>query len=1094
MLLGINLKANPRKIGKLIFIYSFLSSLWFLLTSQVFTFLVRNNLTWKYLHIAVDWAFVLFTAWLLYHSLGQLQRQLQQSKEAYYSLFNYTVEGIYQVSPSGIYINANLALAHIYGYEQSEDVIANCTWQTLDVDCKKRTDFINKLSINGSVSGEVFEIYRQDKSIICVVENACAVYDHLGKLLYYQGTVQEISNNSNSLEGEEELTEDSNTILIAVIEGMSDAVFVKNHQGRYLMINEPGARFLGKSVNQVLNAYDWELFPREVAQRVRESDRQVLATGETITYEQDAIILDKSNLPVSRNFIVSKSVYHNSESKTLGLISIAKDITDYKQVESEKHQLLEQLKKDIQDLAALAEATTNGSNTIDLEKLLDTLLQQIVEVLEANTAVILLENNGLLHYRTGVGVTPEISNYYEMPVGEGFAGSIAKCLEPRYVRDSINEPTIEVLNAVSLTFILEQRIHTMLGVPLKRNGNCIGVIHLGWCEIHPYNEREVHLLEITAERCAMAIVNTELYEQTQRLQKLRQLQIERMPIGFILTDPDFHFLDWNPAAETIFGFTKEEILGKHIFTIVPESAKTNFGIVLLRLSQGDMTAHSINENITKSEKTIICEWRNTPLQETNGTIYGHLFMVQDITELKKAQEERLRYAFYDPLTGLPNRAWFLEHLGKILQRITKASQENNQANISHFAVLFLNLDRFEIVKSSLGHLIADQLLIATARQLENCLRPMDKVAYLGRDEFAILLEDIPNSQVAREIANRIYQQLSLPFNLDEHEIFSTASIGIAISTDLWNSPDYQRPEDFLRAADTAMHGAKGGRTPVVFEPNMYTHALYRLQLDRDLRRAIALIAKSNNEAQEFELYYQPIICLKTSEIRGFEALIRWNHPTRGLVSPAEFIPVAEESRLIIAIGQWVLRTACQQLRIWQRQFQRSLTMSVNLSGIQLEQANLVAQIEGVLGEIWIAPNTLKLEITESTIMRNTESVPTLLDQIKQNKVLLAIDDFGTGYSSLSYLHRFPIDTLKIDRSFVSRMSSDGENLEIVRLIVTLAHTLGMDVTAEGVENPEQITLLKNLGCEYGQGYFFAKPLDKKAATALLEKKFGNSKI
>ncbi|MGA9382550.1 MAG: bifunctional diguanylate cyclase/phosphodiesterase, partial [Phormidium sp.] len=540
----------------------------------------------------------------------------------------------------------------------------------------------------------------------------------------------------------------------------------------------------------------------------------------------------------------------------------------------------------------------------------------------------------------------------------------------------------------------------------------------------------------------------------------------------------------------IFGFTKEEILGKHIFTIVPESAKTNFGIVLLRLSQGDMTAHSINENITKSEKTIICEWRNTPLQETDGTIYGHLFMVQNITELRKAQEERLRYAFYDPLTGLPNRAWFLEHLCKFLQRRTKDSQEITESPTLDFAILFLNLERFEIVKSSLGHLIADQLLIATARQLDNCLRPTDKAAYLGRDEFAILLEDIANANVAKEIANRIYRQLSLPFNLDGHEIFSTASIGIAISKDLFNSPDYQRPEDFLRAADTAMHGAKGGRTPVVFETNMYTRAVSRLQLDTDLRKAIALIEKSHYKPQEFELYYQPIICLKSNEIRGFEALIRWNHPTRGLVSPAEFIPVAEESRLIIPIGQWVLRTACQQLRIWQRQFQRSLTMSVNLSGIQLEQANLTAQIEGILGEVWIAPNTLKLEITESAIMKNAESVPALLDEIKQNKVLLAIDDFGTGYSSLSYLHRFPIDTLKIDRSFVSCMTSDGENLEIVRLIVTLAHTLGMDVTAEGVEKLEQIAILKNLGCEYGQGYFFSKPLNQKAATELLEKSLG----
>ncbi|MGA9382642.1 MAG: PAS domain S-box protein, partial [Phormidium sp.] len=479
--------------------------------------LIKNNQLLKYLVLLTDWVFVLISAWLLYGSISRVQRQLHQTQQEYYNLFNHTVEGIYQVLPSGIYINANLALAHIYGYAHPEEVIANCTWQTLDVDYRKRADFIKKLSNNSTVSGEVFEIYRRDGSIICIVENACTVRDSLGKLLYYQGTVQEVTNNASLTEVEEELPEDTSTILMAVIEGMTDAVFVKNHQGKYLMTNEPGAKFLGKSINQVLNAYDWELFPRQVAQQIRESDRLVLATGETVTYEQDTTILDKNNLPVFRSFLVSKSVYHNSESKTLGLLSIARDITDYKQMKEERSQLLEQLKKDIEDLAALTEAAINAPNSIDLKQLLDTLLQQIIEVLSADTAVILLKENDYLRYTNGVGVNPEIRIYYEVPVGEGFAGTIAKFMEPLYVKDTINEPTIEVLNATSLTFILEQGIHTILGVPLKRNGCCIGVIHLGWCQIHPYNEREVHLLEITAERCAMAIVNRELYEQTQRL-------------------------------------------------------------------------------------------------------------------------------------------------------------------------------------------------------------------------------------------------------------------------------------------------------------------------------------------------------------------------------------------------------------------------------------------------------------------------------------------------------------------------------------------------------------------------------------------------
>jgi len=1073
-----NLFYVKRKIIKNVFIYGFVACIFVLLSRKMLNLVIKKTPVGQYLHIIEGWILVCFTIWLLYYLISRIKGKFFQNNPEDQNFYDNVDQGIYQVSPEGNFLKVNLALVRIYGYSNASELMANCSWQKLNVDPKQKKLFAENLSTKGIIVGEKFEVYRRDGSIICTIESAYAVRDKLGNLLYYQGTVQEIDNPGEKIS---ELPAESNSILHAVIEGMTDAVFVKNLQGQYLMTNETGANLLSKSVNEVIGADDWELFRREIAQQIRESDRQVLATGETLTYEETSRIFNLKHRSKDRIVIISKSIFCNAEGKSLGLISIVKDITDYKQVESERRQLLEQIKKDTQDLAALAEITNNAASTLNLEQLLDSLLQQIVEVLAADSAVILLAENSHLSYATGIGIREQVSANYRMPIGEGFAGRIATTMQPLYVEDPIKTPTIETLNAVSLQFILQMGIRTMLGVPLKRNGNCIGVIHLAWCQIHPYSEHEIHLLEITAERCAMTIINTELYEQTQRLQKLRQLQIERRPIGFILTDPDFHFLDWNPAAETIFGFTKKEILGKHIFTIVAEADKTNFGIILLRLSEGDMTAHSINENLTKSGKVIICEWRNTPLQESDGTVFGHLFMVQDISELKKAQEERLRYAFYDALTGLPNRAWFLEHLGNILHPDTKGIKKIPQSPISNFAVLFLNLDRFEIVKSSLGHLIADRLLISTAKQLKACLRPTDKIAYLGRDEFAILLENIPNANFAQEIANRIYQQLSLPFNLDGHEIFCSTSIGIAIGANLWDLPDYQRPEDFLRAADTAMHGARGGRGPVVFEPAMQARALSRLQLDTDLRRAI--------ERQEFLVYYQPIVSLKTGKITGFEALVRWIHPTKGMVSPAEFIPLAEETRLIIPIGYWVLRSACQQLRIWQRQFKRDLMMSVNLSGIQLEQSNVIFKIEEILGEIWVNPNTLKLEITESSIMKNPESVTALLNQIKQMKVLLSIDDFGTGYSSLTYLHRFPVDTLKIDRYFVSRMITDSDNLEIVRLIVNLAHNLGMDVTAEGIESLEELSLLKNLDCECGQGYYFSKPVDSQAATALLSKFF-----
>jgi diguanylate cyclase (GGDEF)-like protein/PAS domain S-box-containing protein len=541
-------------------------------------------------------------------------------------------------------------------------------------------------------------------------------------------------------------------------------------------------------------------------------------------------------------------------------------------------------------------------------------------------------------------------------------------------------------------------------------------------------------------------------------------------VGMALVSPEGHWLQVNSSLCAMLGYTETEMLAGGFRNVTHQEDLGEAFVKMHQLLEGEITSYQLETRyLRKDGRTVYVLQSASLVRDDDGRARHLVLQVQDISARKRAEEQIHHAAFHDALTGLPNRTRLADRLSLAVERAKRTSDYR-------FAVLFVDLDRFKVVNDSLGHDLGDRLLVDLSRRLEGCVRKVDTVARLGGDEFAILLDGIGGPEDAAAMAGRILETIARPFLLDGHEFHTTGSVGIAYS-----SAGYERYEDVLRDADTAMYRAKanGKNRFEAFDQTMHARAVETLRLENELRRAVV--------SGEIRPYFQPVVALDTGELVGFEALARWYHPERGIIPPADFIPLAEETGLITPLGMSLLRQACAQMRVWDeaRPGEVPLSLSVNVSVIQFRFATLVEDILGIILETGIEPGRLKLEITESALMGDAAAACETLRQLKALGVRLAIDDFGTGYSSLSYLHRLPFDTLKVDRSFVVRMSTDRESRDIVETIITLAHKLGKDVVAEGVETNAHRAELAGLGCGYAQGYFFSRPLDAEAAGLLL---------
>lgn len=556
---------------------------------------------------------------------------------------------------------------------------------------------------------------------------------------------------------------------------------------------------------------------------------------------------------------------------------------------------------------------------------------------------------------------------------------------------------------------------------------------------------------------------TDLYETNQALQAL----IQASPLAILALDPAGKVTLWNPAAEAIFGWSPAEVVGRPN-PIFPKERQEEFNVLFQRTVRGESITGVEMAWQKRDGRILDLSLSTAPMCEASGRVRGVMAVIADISEVKQAERSIQHLAYYDTLTGLPNRLLLKDRLG---QNLVQANREGHLVG-----VIFLDLDRFKVINDTLGHAAGDQLLRAVAERVKGCVRKSDTVARLGGDEFLVILPAINHAEDATAITQKIINVLADPFELNDQEVFTSTSIGIA----LYPADGYD-VDSLIRSADLAMYQAKekGRNNYQFFSMEMNRKAQELLALETDLRRAL--------EHDQLVLFFQPQVNIATGKITGMEALLRWHHPQWGLLAPGRFIPVAEEAGLIVAIGEWVLRTACAQNRAWQKAGYAPLRMAINMSIRQLKNYNLAQTVAAVLAETALPPRWLELELTEKMLMENAETLPATFHDLKALGVEIAVDDFGAGCSSLGYFNTFPIDRLKIAPSFIESIGREPKKAAIARAIISLAHTLGLRVIAEGVETEEQRAFLRKHRCEECQGFLVGAPLPAGEAEKLLEK-------
>jgi diguanylate cyclase (GGDEF)-like protein/PAS domain S-box-containing protein len=972
-----------------------------------------------------------------------VQGALRESEEKYRDLVENSNEIIYKLNAAGQITYISPAVKQLGGYDP-EELIGRTSLEFVHPDDLPGITESFQRTVAGRPEPSEYRLRKKSGEYLWVQTASKLIYEG-DEVAGLRGLIVDIDQRKRA----EMALSASEDRYRELFEKASDLVYAHDITGRFTSMNHAIMRVAGYTVEEALKLNAGDLVAPDCHAVAAEMAQEAFQTGMPATCELDIIAKDGSRVTME----VSARVLEE-DGVIVGVQGIARDISDRKRLEASRA-----------GERRVLEAIASGASLSDVLTLLTAVVEEQADGVLCS--VLLADGDGK---SLRMGVAPSLPDGYNshvaggIPIGPdmGSCGTAAYRKELVVVSDIADDP----LWAAGREVALEHGLRACWSLPIfSTRGDVLGTFAMYYDAPRTPAKEDIELIERATHIAGIAIERKQAEEALHASEeRYRNLVDTAQDVIFTLA-PDATFMSLNPAFETVTGWKREDWLGKSFAPVVhPEDLNSSFDL-FKRCLAGEIVSYELR--IRKpSGDYLIGEFTSTPLIE-GGVLKGTFGIARDITERKKAEAMIRELAYHDGLTGLPNRTLFEDRLNVALAQAHRSHQR--------LAVMFLDLDRFKVVNDTLGHGGGDKLLKGVAQDLKTIVREGDTVARVGGDEFTLLLPGIESQEDATEIAQRVLDVLRGPRLVDGKEFSVTTSIGLTVYPE-----DGADTDTLLRNADTAMYRAKerGRDNFQLYTPAMNAAVLQRLSLEADLRHAL--------ERDELRLFYQPIADTVTEQIVATEALVRWEHPERGIVEPDEFIAFAEETGLIVPIGEWVLKEAMLQNRIWQKAGRTHLRVGVNLSARQLQQEDMVSTISRLLRETGLAPEFLQLEITEGAVMKNVDPIIAMLYQIRRMGIGISLDDFGTGYSSLSYLKRFPIDSVKVDRSFVRDIATDPNDAAIVTTVIAMARSLNLRVIAEGVETSDQLEFLRERGCDQFQGYLVSEPGPPEAIGRLLE--------